>query len=138
MAGASSSASEVSGTAHRSCTNSAASRSVRPLHHSERNLRRVLPGMVHRGVRHHALSLVVVIAARVHIAVEAREVTARYLDTDTMPGGEVVTRGHRLQRHLVYLTRLHPHRRLVIPLAIAQPLDGLVQVVGGAVGIHVD
>src|ERR1039458_6595829 len=113
MAGASSSASEVSGTLHRSCKNPAlTSPSVRPLHHSKRDLRRVLPGMVHRGVRHHALRLVVVIAAGIHIAVEAREVTARYLDTDTMPRREVVTRGHGLQRHLVHLTRLHPHRRL--------------------------
>src|ERR1039457_1444770 len=115
MAGASSNASEASGTPHRSCTNSAASPSVRPLHHSKRDLRRVLPGMVHRGVRHHAFRLIVVIAAGVHIAVEAREVTARYLNADTMPGGEVVTRGHGLRRHLVHLTRLHPYRRLVIP-----------------------
>src|ERR1017187_15573 len=108
------------------------------LHHRKSHRRSVLHGMVHGVVRHHTLGLVVVIAAGVEVAVETREVAARYFDPDAVAGGEVIAGGHGLERHAIYFAGFQPGQRLVVSVAIAQAPDGLVQVVGRAVGVHVD
>src|SRR5689334_17954685 len=90
------------------------------LHDSERDLRGVLRRMMHRVMRDYALRLIVIVAAGVQVAIEAREIAARYFNADTMPGGEPVARGQRLQGHLVHLVLLHPHRSPIIALPIAQ------------------
>src|SRR5215831_15616226 len=97
-----------------------------PFDHCEGDLRRITLRVVHHIVCHHTLYLVVVAATSVHIPVEAREITARHLNTDLMASLEVVARRHRLQRHLVHLTWLHPHRRPFVSVAIAQPLNCLI------------
>src|SRR5690349_4777778 len=85
-----------------------------------------------------AFVLIVIVAAGVEVAVEAREVAARDFHPDLMAGGEIIARCHRLQRDLVYLTVLHPDRRTLVTLAVAQALDGFIEVVGGTIGRDVD
>ena len=89
-------------------------------------------------MRHDTRRLVVVVAAGVQVAVEPREVAARHLDAQPVPRLEVVARRERLQRDLVDLARLHPHRRLLVALAPPHALDRLVEVVGAPVGVDVD
>ena len=89
--------------------------------------------MVHLVVRHHALRFVVIVPAGVHVPVEAREIAARNLDADAMARRKVVARGHRLEADFIDLARFHPHRRFVVPVAITDALDSLVEVVGRAV-----
>src|SRR5665213_3489336 len=72
------------------------------------NLRGIPARMVDRIVGGHGFGFVVVIAARVEIAVESGEVAARHFNSEAMPGREIVARGHRLQRNPVDLTGLHP------------------------------
>src|ERR1039458_3902883 len=76
--------------------------------HRQRDLRRMLLRMTHHVMRHHTLDLVVRIPAGIEIPVEAREITAGYLDPNPMLGREVVACGHGLQRHLVRLARPQP------------------------------
>ena len=70
--------------------------------------------VVHDVVRHHALGFVVVVAAGIHVPVEAGEIAARHLDAEAMPGRKVVAGGHRLQRNLVHLARFHPYSRQIL------------------------
>src|SRR3954447_8587484 len=108
-----------------------------PRDHAQRNLRRVLPRVVHRVMRHQAFRFVVVIAARIEITVEPGEVTARNLDPDSMPRVEVIAGRHRLEHYLIDLPRLHPRGRPLIPVAIAHALDRLVEIVRPPVRVHV-
>src|ERR1035438_2246247 len=107
------------------------------LHHRERHLRWILLGMMHRIVGHHSHAFVEVLTASIQVSIEARKVAARYLDANAMPGREEVAGRHRLERNLVHLARFRPYWGLVVSVAIAEPLDGLIQVVGSAVGIYV-
>src|SRR6201991_5281244 len=59
--------------------------------------------VVHRIVGDHALGLVVVVATGVEVAVEAREIAARYLHAQLVPGAEVVAGVDRLEGHLGHL-----------------------------------
>src|ERR1700756_5204146 len=81
---------------------------------------------------------VVVVPAGVEIAVKAREVTARHFDSNAVAGRKVVTRVHGLERYLVYLPRLHPHKRFVVAIAIAEALNGFIKIVSSAIGIDID
>ena len=62
--------------------------SVWPLHHRDRDLRRILLRVVHGVVRDDAFRLVVVVAAGVQVAIEAREVAARHLDAQPWPAAK--------------------------------------------------
>src|SRR5215470_13128156 len=88
--------------------------------------RRILPRMVHGVTRDDALRLVVIVAACVQVAIEAREVAARDFDANAMAGFEVVARHHRPERYLVDLAIFHPDLWLVVTVAIAHALNGLV------------
>src|SRR6266545_8285702 len=110
----------------------------RPLHHGEGDPGGVLLRMVHLAVRHDAGRLVVVLPAGVHVAVEAGKVAAGDLDPDPVPRLEEIARRHRRERHPVHLARLHHHRRLVVPLPVAGPLDRLVEVVRLSIGVDVE
>src|SRR5271163_4808490 len=81
--------------------------------------------------------LVVVVAAGVHVAIEAGKVRAGDLDANAVAWGEVVAGVHGRQHNLVDLAGLHPDG-LVVAVAPAQALDGLVEIVGGAVGIDIE
>src|ERR1039458_8623145 len=63
---------------------------------------------------------------------------ARYFDPDAVAGGEVIAGGHGLERDLIYFTGFQPGQRLVVSVAIAEALDGLIEVVSRAVGVDVD
>ncbi len=93
--------------------------------------------VVDGGVGDDAGGLVVVVAAGVQVAVEAREVGAGDFDADAVACAEEVAGVHRGEGDLVDLVLLHPDG-LVVALAVAKALDGLVEVVGGAVGQDVD
>src|SRR3989442_15004403 len=95
-----------------------------PLHKRDRELRRMPLRMVYRVMRHNALRLVIVLAARVQVPVEAREIAARHLEPDSMARLEVIARRHRLKPDLVYLARFHPHQGFVVPVTIAEPRNG--------------
>ena len=85
-----------------------------------------------------AFCFVVVVPACIHVSIETREVTARYLKPNAMARLEEVAGGHRLQRNLVDLPGLEPGQGLVVSVSIPEPLDRLVQIVGATVGINVD
>src|SRR5580658_5277792 len=108
------------------------------LHHRHHHLRRILLRVMHRVVRHHSLLFIVVIPAGVQVPVEPRKIAARNLNPQRMPRLKIIARIQRLQRYLVDLPRLHPNQRLVVPIAIAQPLDRFVQVVSPPIRIHID
>ena len=93
--------------------------------------------MVNLRVGDDACGLGEVIPAGVQVAVEAREVGSGDFKPDAVAGGEEVARDHRGEGHLVDLVFLHPDL-LVVAFAVAEPLDGFVEVVGGAVGLDVD
>ena len=80
------------------------------------------------GVGDDAGGLVVVVAAGVEVAVEAREVGAGDLDADSVAGVEVVAGVHRRERDFVDLVFFHPDG-LVVAVAVAEALDGFVEVV---------
>src|SRR6187402_3697013 len=94
--------------------------------------------MVARAVRGNARALVVVAAAGVEGALEARETAARNYDPQAVAGQEVVARDERLERDLIDLVALHPHFGLVVAVAVAHALDRLVEVERAAVRIDVD
>src|SRR6266567_4024135 len=108
--------------------------SLSMLHCRQRDRGWILLGMMDRRVRHHALNLIVVIAAGIHISVEAREITPRDFNANVVAGVKVVAGIHWLQYNFVYFALLHPGERLVVAVAIAQSLNGFVQVVRRAVG----
>ena len=43
-----------------------------------------------------------------------------------------------LQRDLVYFPPLHPDKRLVVAVAVAQPLDRFVEIVSAAIRINIE
>ena len=88
-------------------------------------------------VRHHAFRLIVVVSARVQVPGKAREVGARDLDPETVPRREVVGRGHGTYLDFIHLARLHEHLP-VVAVPVPDSLDGLIQVVGRAVRVHVE
>ena len=93
---------------------------------------------MHDIVRQDARCLIIVVAAGIHISIEAREVAAGNLNANTMAGFKEIARSHRLKAELVDLAGLHPRERLVIAIAITKTLNCFVQIVGVAVGIDVD
>src|SRR6476646_8700959 len=88
-------------------------------------------------MRNHALRLVVVSAARVHVAIEAWEITARNFQSNPMSGVKIVACIHRLKAYLDDLAGLHQGDGLVIAIPIPQTLDRLIEVVGPPVRIDI-
>ena len=80
---------------------------------------------------------VVVVAAGVEVAIEAGEVGSGDLDADAVAGGEEVGGDHGGEGDLVDFAVLHPDG-FVVAVTVAEALDGLIEVVGGAVGENVD
>ncbi len=97
----------------------------------------VLGAVVDGGVGDDGGGLVVVVAAGVEVAVEAGEVGAGDLDADSVAGVEVVAGVHWGEGDLVDLVFFHPDG-FVVAFTVAEALDGLVEVVGRAVGEDVD
>jgi hypothetical protein len=93
--------------------------------------------MMHRIMRHYTLGLIVVLTACIQVSIETWEVAALHLNANTMAGWKKVASGHGLQRDFVHLASLHPYWRLVISVAIAKPLDRLVQIVCSPIRINV-
>src|SRR5579884_1929971 len=92
-------------------------------HHGQRDPRRIDAGVVHDVVRHHPAGLVVVVAAGVQVAVEARKVTAGDFYAQPVAGEEIVAEINGLEGDLVDLSRLHPDGRFVVAVAVAHALD---------------
>src|SRR5687767_5010352 len=107
-----------------------------PAHDAEREARRIPARVMHEVARYQSRGLVEVSSARIQIAIEARKVRAGHLDADSMPRREPVARRHRLQHYLIYVAWLHEHFALVA-VAVAQPLDRLVEIERAPIGIHV-
>ena len=110
----------------------------RLLHHRHRNRGRILRRMVHHIVRDDGLRFIVVVAARVQVAIKAREIAARDFDTKTMPRCEIIAGIQGLQRHLVHLPVLHHHWCFIVSLTIAHALNRFVEIVCATVRIHID
>jgi len=92
---------------------------------------------MHRIVSYDEISLIVVVAPGVEVAVEAREVTAGNFEPQPVAREEVIAEIDRLEGHFVYFSRLHPNRRLVVAIAVTHTLNVLNQIEGSAVGINV-
>src|SRR5579864_889601 len=107
-------------------------------HYGQRDRRWILPGMVNCGMRRYALALIVVVASGVQVAIKAREVAAGHFDADAMSRGEIVARVHGLQNDFVNLVLFQPGKRLIVAVAVAQALDGLVKVVGSPIRKYID
>src|SRR6185369_16241165 len=86
----------------KSCPNDLSLRD-RVLHHGDLDLRRILSRMMHGVARDDAFRFIVIVAAGVQVAIEAREVTARHFEANAMAGREEVARRHRLQSYFVDL-----------------------------------
>ena len=89
-------------------------------------------------MRNSAGRFVVVVSASVQVTIEAREVTAGNFDANAMAGLEEIACVHRRETKLVNLAGLHPHERLVVAVAITQPLNRLIQIVSTTIRIDVD
>ena len=93
---------------------------------------------MHYVVRHDPLHLVIRGTSGIEVSVEPREIAAGYFHPNAVPRREVVAGSHRLQSHLVHLALLHPYWRLLISFAIADSLNGLVEVISRSVRVDVD
>ena len=124
------------GRAHATLT--LARNSVGPLCRDYRRQEiRLVPGrVVHPVFGLQPLRLAVVVAAGIQVALKAREVAARHLESDAVARTEVVGRGLEVDDQLVEAARFHPHL-LAVPLAVARPKDPLLHVEGFAVRIDV-
>jgi hypothetical protein len=74
--------------------------------------------MVHLVMSHDALGLIEVIAARVQISLEPREVAARDLDAEAVPRREKAAGRHGAHRDLIDLPSFHD-RPLPKPIPIS-------------------
>src|ERR1700739_160847 len=108
------------------------------LHYAQGDGGGVLAGMVDLVVCSYAFDFVVIAAAGVEVAVEAREIAAADFDAELFARSEVVAGLHGLEGDLVDLVLFHEDGRLVVAFAVAGALDVFVDVVGGAVGENID
>src|SRR6185437_12854659 len=97
----------------------------------------VLLPVVDYVVRDERILLIVVVPPGVQVSFEVWKIAARHLDANAVARQEGVARSQRAELHLVHLTRLHEHR-MIPAVAPTYTLDALVEIVGFAVGIHVD
>src|SRR5215510_14224562 len=86
--------------------------------------------------RHFPFSLVVLIATRVEITVEARKVTARDFQTDPVSGSEVITGGLKIDLDLVNFSLLHPNF-LVKTFAITRAQNTLLHVESATIRLNI-
>src|SRR5580700_1984902 len=89
-------------------------------------------------VGHDAMGFIEVVAAGVEVAVELREIAAADLEAQLVPGREVDAGLHGLERDFVDFAFFHPDWWLGIAFAIAGTLNILFDIVGRAVGQHLD
>src|SRR5579864_4512280 len=87
-------------------------------------------------LRHYQFYFVVIVAAGVQAAVEAREVAARNLEPDAMPRRKIIAGRVQIDPQPVRFAWLHPDR-LIEALAIPGAQDSVLEVEGGSVGIDV-
>src|SRR2546423_14065139 len=92
-------------------------------HHRNLHLRRILLRMMDDVVGDDAGCFVIVSAAGVQIAIEAREVAAGNFQTNPMARFKEVARVHWLQADFVDLAAFHPRKRLVVAITIPETLD---------------
>ena len=88
-------------------------------------------------MRLYPFGLVVDITPRIQIAIETREVTAGYLDTNAMPLFEVITGRHWAHLDFVDFPLFHEHF-FIKSIAIARAENGLVQIISFSVGMYID
>ena len=77
-------------------------------------------------MRDDVLSLIVIAAAGVHIAIESGKVRAGDLDPEPLAWREIVACVHRLECELVNLVFFHPHHRFVVTITVTHSLDRLI------------
>src|SRR5678815_5461570 len=106
-------------------------------HDTDLYLRRIRSRMMNSIPRDYTLRLVPISTASVQVSIEAREVTARNLNSYSMTRFEVITRRHRLQRHFVDFARLYPDVGFVVAIAVSHSLNCFIKVVSTAIRIYV-
>lgn len=86
---------------------------------------------------HHTLVLIIIVPARIQVSGKTGEVTAAYLYTDTVTFFEKVAGGHWGKLQGVYFSVLHKDL-FVVALPITCPLNGLIQIIGPTIRIHIN
>src|ERR1043165_202338 len=84
------------------------------------------------------LRFVIILSTGIQVSIEAREVTARNFDANSMSGVEKIAGDHRLQRHFIHFAGFHPDIWFVVSVAITHPLNRFVEIECTAIGVDVD
>src|SRR6185369_5391118 len=105
--------------------------------HRQDDVRRIHARVMDRVGRDFPLSLVVVIATRVEVAIETREVTARNLEANTMTRQEIIARRLQIDPDFVNFPLLHPDF-LVEALAVTSAQNAFLNVEGCGVRVNID
>jgi hypothetical protein len=91
----------------------------------------------YRILSHHDSTFVIIVAARIQVAIKARKVAAGNLQADAVSRWKVIARGVQVYGQVVNLTGLHPDL-LVESLAVSRPENPILKVERRPVGINID